>query len=248
MNFACWAEHLQLFISEQRWPSTRAVILGGMFPGWDCTDLLLWTGLPRGTQHQQPVGIASWAPCTDCFLSYKHRWHLLHQPGHSCLHLLSKERLSEGGAAGIPLVPKQGTQGCKSARGAELSWALSALLKRKVFFTCFMPAQCLSWTDNFVLALLPAYKEESCKQPCDKGMMKVQMGTLVSLLCLQISCVRGAVMWCELWETSHIVLFIYSEAPVGQISSILHVSPTWVRTLASLQTEWARMPCKLLSK
>lgn len=32
---------------------------------------------------------------------------------------------------------------------------------------------------------------------------------LVSLLCLQISCVRGVVMWCKLWETSYMVLFIY---------------------------------------
>lgn len=32
---------------------------------------------------------------------------------------------------------------------------------------------------------------------------------LVSLLCLQMSCVREVVMWCKLWETTYKSAFIY---------------------------------------
>lgn len=158
----------------------------------------------------------------------------------------AKSSLSEENAAGIPHFPWAGL-GCKLARGArlaELSFVCPAEEEGGLCMVCI----CSVLELNRQFCVGPVYKGESCNQPCDKGMMKVQMGTLVSLLCLQISCVRGAVMWCKLWETSHIVLFIYSEASARQISSIFHVSPTWVRTLASLQTEWAWMLCTLLSK
>lgn len=73
-------------------------------------------------------------------------------------------------------------------------------------------------------------------------------GTLISLLCLQISCVREAVMWCEVWEMSYVALFIYTGAFVWQTTSISHVFPMRVKTLANLQTQWAWMCCKPPSK
>lgn len=43
-------------------------------------------------------------------------------------------------------------------------------------------------------------------------------------------------------------IYLHWSVFVWQISSISHVSPMWVKMLASLQTQWARMCCKPLSK
>lgn len=38
-----------------------------------------------------------------------------------------------------------------------------------------LSAQGYRWADNFILASLQLYKEESSSQPCDEGMMEVRM-------------------------------------------------------------------------
>lgn len=205
MNSGCWIAHLQLSISEQPWPSTRAVLIGGMFPGWD-SSVALSTSSWLALLLELQVQIVPWAPGTDgtSFTSQG-----------TPVSVCSPKRGSLKAVLQNPPLPLSTAHSAVNLP-EELSWALSAQLKRKVVFTWSVPALSLSWTDNFVLALLPAYKEESCEQPCDKGWWRCRWAHW----CLQISCVRGAVMWCKLWETSHIVLFIYSEACVGQISSI----------------------------